>query len=100
MAKCTNRLRGHYFVANFLSCLFYLDVASLQKDDGSFMGDKWGEVDTRFSYCALNCCALLGKLDKINVKKAVQFGRSLLLCVFPMLGVDPTPATWPTLGQN
>lgn len=37
-------------------------VASLQNDDGSFSGDEWGEVDTRFSYCALSCLALLGKL--------------------------------------
>lgn len=35
-------------------------VASLQKEDGSFMGDKWGEVDTRFSYCAISCLTLLG----------------------------------------
>lgn len=30
-------------------------VAGLQKEDGSFVGDEWGEVDTRFVYCALNC---------------------------------------------
>lgn len=29
-------------------------VASLQRPDGSFTGDKWGEVDTRFSYCAVS----------------------------------------------
>ena len=29
-------------------------VGSLQQPDGSFYGDKWGEVDTRFSYCALS----------------------------------------------
>ncbi|XP_023236076.1 geranylgeranyl transferase type-2 subunit beta-like isoform X3 [Centruroides sculpturatus] len=34
-------------------------VKSLQKEDGSFMGDKWGEVDTRFSFCAVACLALL-----------------------------------------
>ena len=28
-------------------------VAALQRADGSFQGDEWGEVDTRFSYCAL-----------------------------------------------
>ena len=37
-------------------------VASLQNEDGSFSGDEWGEVDTRFSYCALSCLALLGRL--------------------------------------
>ena len=28
-------------------------VAGLQQEDGSFFGDEWGEIDTRFSYCAL-----------------------------------------------
>mmetsp|Transcript_25664 Transcript_25664/g.53570 ORF Transcript_25664/g.53570 Transcript_25664/m.53570 type:complete len:434 (+) Transcript_25664:118-1419(+) len=37
-------------------------VSSLQNEDGSFSGDEWGEVDTRFSYCALSCLALLGRL--------------------------------------
>lgn len=49
------------------------DVASLQLPDGSFMGDHWGEVDTRFSYCALNALALLGRMNRINVDKAVEF---------------------------
>lgn len=30
--------------------------------DGSFAGDEWGEIDTRFSYCALSTLAILGKL--------------------------------------
>ena len=37
-------------------------VARRQHDDGSFSGDAWGEIDTRFSYCALSCLALLGRL--------------------------------------
>ena len=41
-------------------------VAGLQNEDGSFSGDEWGEVDTRFSYCALSCLALLGKLPLPN----------------------------------
>ena len=53
-------------------------VASLQsEEDGSFKGDKWGEVDTRFSYCASSCLRLLGfgpELgDIIDVEKAVSF---------------------------
>lgn len=52
-------------------------MASLQQKDGSFAGDKWGEVDTRFSYCALNCLSLLGfhkdLASVINLEKAVQF---------------------------
>jgi len=37
-------------------------ISSLQNDDGSFSGDEWGEVDTRFTYCALSCLALLSRL--------------------------------------
>ena len=39
-------------------------IASLQQKDGSVAGDRWGEVDTRFSYCALQALALLGTLPK------------------------------------
>ena len=38
-------------------------VTSLQNPDGSFSGDKWGEVDTRFSYCALSSLSLLRSLS-------------------------------------
>lgn len=50
-------------------------VASLQQPDGSFAGDKWGEIDTRFSYCALSCLSLLGALEEGHIDKAatVQF---------------------------
>jgi geranylgeranyl transferase type-2 subunit beta len=53
-------------------------ITSLQKEDGSFMGDKWGEVDTRFSYCALSSLAILGQLDKghINKEKAMEYIHS------------------------
>lgn len=36
------------------------------------MGDKWGEVDTRFSYCALSACSLLRRLHKLDVAAAVD----------------------------
>jgi geranylgeranyl transferase type-2 subunit beta len=50
-------------------------VASLQQPDGSFFGDKWGEVDTRFSYCALSIMSILGQLDsgRIDVPKAIEY---------------------------
>lgn len=48
-------------------------VKSLQQDDGSFAGDKWGEIDTRFSFCAVAILSLLGHLEDINLKKAVEF---------------------------
>lgn len=53
-------------------------VASLQKEDGSFMGDYAGEVDTRFSYSALSLLSLLNKLDLIDRVKARDF---VLRCV-------------------
>mmetsp|Transcript_445 Transcript_445/g.486 ORF Transcript_445/g.486 Transcript_445/m.486 type:complete len:401 (-) Transcript_445:72-1274(-) len=41
-------------------------ITSLQQPDGSFAGDEWGEVDTRFTYCALSSLALLGQLHNTN----------------------------------
>ena len=40
------------------------------------MGDKWGEVDTRFSFCAVATLKLLGRLDSCDVDKAVAFVES------------------------
>lgn len=37
------------------------------------MGDKWGEVDTRFAYVALHACALLGRLDALDVAAAADY---------------------------
>lgn len=34
-------------------------VSGLQQPDGSFFGDKWGEVDTRFSFCAVATLTLI-----------------------------------------
>ena len=53
-------------------------VVTLQQEDGSFAGDEWGEIDTRFSYCALSSLRLLhpGQTDLkqfINLEKAVQY---------------------------
>jgi geranylgeranyl transferase type-2 subunit beta len=66
-------------------------LSRLQQPDGSFAGDMWGEVDTRFSYCALSCLSLLRALpsldgasdsstdsgnDIINIQKAVEYVAS------------------------
>jgi len=48
-------------------------LTNLQQEDGSFVGDEWGEVDSRFSFCAIACLALLGHLDAIDVDKAVDY---------------------------
>ncbi len=42
------------------------DIRGLQQPDGSFFGDQWGEVDTRFSYCALSCLSLIGRLGEVQ----------------------------------
>lgn len=53
-------------------------VAGNQQPDGSFTGDKWGEVDTRFSFTAVATLALLNRLDAIDVNKAVEFVESCM----------------------
>lgn len=32
----------------FLHSLEITDIAGLQNEDGSFAGDEWGEIDTRY----------------------------------------------------
>ncbi|CDO94307.1 unnamed protein product [Kluyveromyces dobzhanskii CBS 2104] len=44
-----------------------------QKPDGSFQGDSFGEVDTRFVYTALSCLSILNKLTKEVVDPAVEY---------------------------
>jgi len=48
-------------------------VKSLQQEDGSFFGDKWGEVDLRFSFCAIATLSLVDKLNEIDIDTAVCF---------------------------
>lgn len=43
-------------------------VKERQRIDGSFEGDQWGEVDVRFSFCAVATLSLLVNIIKnINV---------------------------------
>ncbi|OQE85742.1 hypothetical protein PENNAL_c0023G09992 [Penicillium nalgiovense] len=51
-------------------------IANLQNSDGSFMGDQWGETDTRFLYGALNALSLLRLMDLVDVPKAVSHIQS------------------------
>jgi hypothetical protein len=37
-------------------------VQSLQQPDGSFFGDQYGEVDIRFSFCAIAALSLLVRI--------------------------------------
>lgn len=49
-------------------------LAGLQdKETGTFMGDEWGECDTRFLYAAFNALSLLGLLHLVDVPKAVLY---------------------------
>ena len=41
-------------------------ILSLERENGSWAGDIWGEEDTRFVYCALSGLSLLGCLDRIK----------------------------------
>lgn len=41
-------------------------VLSLQSPSGSFSGDRFGETDTRFCYCAVSALSLLGALDRLD----------------------------------
>lgn len=48
-------------------------IVDLQQPDGSFAGDSWGEIDTRFSYCALSALSILGALTCVDVPRAVDY---------------------------
>ncbi|CCK71052.1 Rab geranylgeranyltransferase BET2 KNAG_0F03880 [Huiozyma naganishii CBS 8797] len=48
-------------------------ISSNQLEDGSFQGDRFGEVDARFSYNALSCLSILGELTPEVVDPAVNF---------------------------
>jgi geranylgeranyl transferase type-2 subunit beta len=44
-----------------------------QLENGAFQGDRFGEIDTRFVYTAVQSLAILGKLDDEVVEGAVKF---------------------------
>ena len=46
---------------------------SRNQNDGSFFGDIYGEVDTRFSFCAVAALRLLNRLEAVDVSKATDF---------------------------
>lgn len=48
-------------------------VRGLQLDDGSFQGDSFGEVDTRFIYTGLSSLSILGALTPSVANRAVGF---------------------------
>jgi geranylgeranyl transferase type-2 subunit beta len=48
-------------------------IGKLQQPDGSFCGDSYGEIDTRFTYCALSSLSLLHRLDAVRLVDAADF---------------------------
>ncbi|KAF8627902.1 hypothetical protein AX15_004180 [Amanita polypyramis BW_CC] len=48
-------------------------ILSLQQPSGVFAGDSFGEVDTRFLYCAVSALSLLGKLHLLDKVKTVTY---------------------------
>ena len=48
-------------------------IVKLQQPDGSFWGDEWGEVDTRFTFCAFAALVILDNLKACDVNKGVEF---------------------------
>lgn len=55
--------------------ILLLDITSLHNPDGTFSGDAWGETDTRFIFCALNCLSLLKRLDdkRLKLDKTIEY---------------------------
>ena len=41
-------------------------ILSLQQPSGVFAGDQFGEIDTRFLYCAVSALSLLGRLHELD----------------------------------
>lgn len=48
-------------------------ILSLQSSTGSFSGDRFGETDTRFCYCAVSALSLLGALDRLDKDLTVSY---------------------------
>ncbi|KAF6777527.1 hypothetical protein AHF37_02546 [Paragonimus kellicotti] len=59
------KLSGIFWTLTALDLLGELNLIDQDvQPDGSFYGDQWGEIDTRFSFCAIASLHLLGQLDE------------------------------------
>lgn len=72
-------------------------VADLQRPDGSFVGDSFSDDDTRYSYCALSCLALLGELERADLDAAA---RHIYSCLTPEGAFGMRPGTEAHAGQT
>lgn len=51
-----------------------VDILALQdRQTGAFSGDSFGEVDSRFSYCAVASLSLLGRLGDLDAALTAEF---------------------------
>ena len=50
-----------------------LVILSLQHPSGVFAGDAFGELDTRFLYCAVSALSLLSALDQLDRDRTVAY---------------------------
>ncbi|KAG7442989.1 rab geranylgeranyltransferase [Guyanagaster necrorhizus] len=48
-------------------------ILSLQQPSGVFAGDSFGEIDTRFLYCAVNALSLLDRLSDLDIERTVSY---------------------------
>ncbi|EUD66292.1 geranylgeranyl transferase type-2 subunit beta [Plasmodium inui San Antonio 1] len=48
-------------------------ILTLLNEDGSFKGDIWGEVDTRFAYSAVSCLTILKRLSLVSTEKIASY---------------------------
>lgn len=48
-------------------------IKELYQENGSFFNDKFGELDLRFNYYAVNSMALLGKLDELEIDQIARY---------------------------
>ena len=48
-------------------------IMSLYLPNGSFMNDKYGELDLRFNYCAVQSMCLLGRMSDLNVDQITKY---------------------------
>ena len=48
-------------------------IKGLYQPDGSFFSDKYGELDLRFNYCAVQSMALLHRLNELNIDQIANY---------------------------
>jgi geranylgeranyl transferase type-2 subunit beta len=48
-------------------------IASVQNEDGLFLGDEYVEVGKGFCYCSILILKFSNRLDNIDIQKAIEF---------------------------